>query len=66
MRVSERIRKVDADTLEDVVTINDPKTYTKAWSTRATYKRQPGLRLKEYVCTDANPEATATPGAAPK
>ncbi len=66
MRVSERIRKVDADTLEDVVTINDPKTYTKAWSTRATYKRQPGLRLKEYVCTDANPEAAALSGAASK
>ena len=66
MRVSERIRKVDADTLEDVVTINDPKTYTKAWSTRATYKRQPGLRLKEYVCTDVNPEAAANHGVASK
>jgi hypothetical protein len=60
MRVSERIRKVDTDTLEDVVTIADPKTYTKAWSTRVTYRRQPGLRLKEYVCTDSNPEAKPT------
>jgi hypothetical protein len=59
MRVSERIRKLDADTLEDVITITDPKTYTKPWSTRVTYRRQPGLRLKEYVCTDSNPEAKA-------
>ena len=57
MRVQEHIKKLDADTLEDVITINDPKTYTKPWSTRVTYRRQPGLRLKEYVCTDSNPEA---------
>jgi hypothetical protein len=59
MRVAERIRKLDADTLEDVITITDPQTYTKPWSTRVTYRRQPGLRLKEYVCTYANPEAKA-------
>jgi hypothetical protein len=57
MRVLERIRKLDADTLEDLISIDDPATYTKTWSTRVTYKRQPGLRLKEYVCTDSNPEA---------
>jgi hypothetical protein len=57
MRVSERIRKLDPDTLEDIISISDPKTYTRTWSTRVTYKRQPGLRLREYVCTDSNPEA---------
>jgi hypothetical protein len=57
MQVSERIRKLDADTLEDVITIADPKTFTRSWSTRVTFRRQPGLRLKEYVCTDSNPEA---------
>ncbi len=61
MRVSERIRKLDADRFEDLVTITDPKTYTKPWTTRVTYRRQPGLRLKEYVCTDVNPEAAAKP-----
>jgi hypothetical protein len=60
MRVDERIRKLDADTLEDVITITDPKTYSKPWSTRVTYRRQPGLRLKEYVCTDTNPEINST------
>jgi hypothetical protein len=59
MRVSERLRKIDADTLEDAITITDPKIYTKSWTTRVTYRRQPGLRLKEYVCTDSNPEAAA-------
>jgi hypothetical protein len=61
MHVSERIRKLDTDTLEDVITIADPKTFTKPWSTRVTYRRQPGLRLKEYVCTDSNPEAQGPP-----
>jgi hypothetical protein len=61
MRVSERIRKLDADTLEDAITISDPKNYTRTWTTRVAYRRQPGLRLKEYVCTDANPEAAAGP-----
>jgi hypothetical protein len=61
MRVAERLRKLDADTLEDVITITDPKTYTRSWTTRVSYRRQPGLRLKEYVCTDANPEAAAKP-----
>jgi hypothetical protein len=61
MHVSERIRKLDADTLEDIITVADPQTYTKSWSTRVTYRRQPGLRLKEYVCTDSNPEAQRPP-----
>jgi hypothetical protein len=61
MHLSERIRKLDADTLEDLITVADPKTFTRAWSTRVTFRRQPGLRLKEYVCTDSNPEAQAPP-----
>jgi hypothetical protein len=59
MHVSERIRKLDGDTLEDVITITDPQTFTRSWSTRVTYRRQPGLRLKEYACMDSNPEAEA-------
>jgi hypothetical protein len=57
MQLTEHIKKLDADTLEDVITINDPKAYTKAWSTRAVFKRQPGRRIQEYVCTDVNLEA---------
>jgi len=60
LHVSERIRKLDADTLEDLITIADPQTFTKPWTTRVTYRRQPGLRLKEYACMDSNPEAGAS------
>jgi hypothetical protein len=62
LHVAERIRKLDADTLEDLITITDPMTFTAAWSTRVTYRRQPGRRLKEYVCTDSNPEALGQDG----
>jgi hypothetical protein len=56
LEVGERIRKAGKDTLEDVLTIHDPAMYTKDWSTRLTFRRQPGRRLAEYVCTDRNPE----------
>jgi hypothetical protein len=59
LKVTERIKKLDENTLEDVLTIEDPQTYTKPWTTRVTYKRKPGYRLQEYVCTSHNPEAVA-------
>jgi hypothetical protein len=58
LEVTEHLKKTDADTLEDVVTIHDPKMYAKDWSFKLEYKRQPGRRLAEYVCTDTNPEVT--------
>ena len=57
MILHERIKKLDADTLEDVFTVEDAATYSKPWTARVTYKRKPGYRLKQYVCTDVNPEA---------
>jgi hypothetical protein len=40
MRVEERYRLIDADTLELVITINDPAMYTKPWaSDRKAFKR---------------------------
>lgn len=59
MEVTEHLKKTDADTLEDVITIHDPKMYAKDWSAKAVFKRQPGRRLQEYVCTDSNPEIAA-------
>ena len=59
LEVTEHIKKTDNDTLQDLVTIHDPKMYSKDWSTALTYKRQPGRRMAEYVCTDTNPEIAA-------
>jgi hypothetical protein len=49
-----RIRRPDPDTLEFVVTIDDPVTFTRPWDRRVVYKRAPpGSRVEEWVCDNA-------------
>jgi len=52
MHLIERMRRVDADTLDDTVTVDDPKAYVKPWSIQKTYKLKPGWHVMEYVCED--------------
>lgn len=53
MKVTERLRLIDADTLEDHITIEDPAYYAKPWSGVVTYKRQPDVAFfPEHVCLD--------------
>jgi hypothetical protein len=54
MHVIERIRRVDHDTLIDEYTIDDPKAYTKSWTTQRTFKLKPDWQIQEYVCTENN------------
>lgn len=50
MRLEERWRRVDRDTLEAVYRIDDPKSYTRPWvSTTKRWKRQPN-ELREEFC----------------
>ena len=60
MTLNERMRLIDGGTrLEDVITINDEASYAKPWSVRVTFKRLPAdTWLKEFVCTDKNPDAS--------
>jgi hypothetical protein len=53
LHVVERIARVDHDTLQDDVTIDDPKAYTKTWTGRLVFKLRPGWHLLEYVCEDS-------------
>jgi hypothetical protein len=60
--VVERLRKTDADTIENRVTITDPVKFTKPWSFTRHYKRQPYNRDRwpddPELCggpTDRNP-----------
>jgi hypothetical protein len=48
MHVVERIRRIDADTLENRITIEDPTTYTRPWTWVITLKRVAGSRITEY------------------
>jgi hypothetical protein len=54
LHVTERLRRVDHDTLEDQYTIDDPKTYTKPWTATRTFKLKPDWQIKEYVCNENN------------
>jgi hypothetical protein len=53
MKLTERIRLRDQDTLEDRITIEDPEYFTKPWQTVVTYKRQPEETFPESVCLDS-------------
>lgn len=54
MHVTEHLRRVDHDTLVDEYTIDDPKAYTKPWTTQKTFKLKPDWQIQEYVCTENN------------
>lgn len=53
MKLMERIRLRDQDTLEDRITIEDPEYFTKPWRTVVTYTRQPDEIFPESVCLDS-------------
>lgn len=50
--VTERIRLLRPDQLEDLVTISDPKAYEKDWSFRLTYRKTGATGIREDVCLD--------------
>jgi hypothetical protein len=54
LHVVERFRRSGADTIAYEVTIDDPKTYQRAWSASRTLTRHPDWALKEYVCEENN------------
>jgi len=45
MRVTERIRLIDASTLEDTITYDDAKYYSAPWTARLSFKAQPASTL---------------------
>jgi len=52
MHLVERIRRVDHDTLQDDITIDDPKAFTKPWTGQQIFQLKPGWEIAEYVCED--------------
>jgi hypothetical protein len=57
LKLTERIRLKNADTLEDRITIEDPEFFTKPWETVVTYRRQADAAFPEKVCLDTLPNA---------
>jgi hypothetical protein len=56
LHVVERIRRVD-DTLEIVFTIEDPKAFTKTWTSKRVWRWRPDVRFLEYICEENNRNA---------
>ena len=54
LRVEERLRLIAPDKLEAMITLIDPKAYSKPWTVRRTYTRKPGDRILQYVCEENN------------
>lgn len=54
LHVIERIRRVDHDHLVDDLTIDDPKAYTKPWTSHLTFALHPKWTLQEQFCEDEN------------
>jgi hypothetical protein len=52
IRITERMRLVNDEILENQVTVVDPEYLTKPWTWTWMYKRWPGYRIEEYVCED--------------
>ena len=52
LKVIERFRLIDADTIQYEATLEDPKTYTRPWTMRLLLYRhkEPRFRILEYEC----------------
>jgi hypothetical protein len=50
LKVQERYRLKDANTIEGQVTITDPETFARPWTTGFTLVRKPNYEMKESVC----------------
>jgi len=54
LKVTERYTRVDADTLELKITIEDPQTWTAPWTLSLPLKRDDGYGMYEYACHEGN------------
>jgi hypothetical protein len=52
LTIHERMRRVDADTLEDEITLTDPVVFTRPWTVVRQYKHRPDWEMKEFVCAE--------------
>jgi hypothetical protein len=51
LHVVERYRRVDESTLEILITLDDPKTFSMPWDAKVIYKAaKPGYSMLEFIC----------------
>jgi hypothetical protein len=54
LRVIERFRRKDVGHMDVVITIDDPKTYTRPWTVTLPLTLLPDTELLEYMCNENN------------
>ena len=54
MHITERFTRVDADTINYTVTIDDPKVYTRPWTVALPLNRDNTYEMFEYSCNEGN------------
>jgi hypothetical protein len=60
LHVVERLRKVNGGRqLENLITIEDPDLFTRAWTARRVYELRTDVGLMEYVCGEPNRDVSA-------
>ena len=64
LHVVERIRRTGKDTLEDRITIEDPRTFTKPYTYVSALKHVPGEKIVEFLCEENRnpPDASGNTG----
>lgn len=56
MQITERLTRVDANTISYEATITDPGVFTKPWVVRSGFSLRPNERIREYECGENNLE----------
>jgi hypothetical protein len=54
LHMLERVTRVDFNTLNYEVTVDDPGAYTARWTSGYTKQWEPGTDLFEYICQENN------------
>ena len=54
LKLVERFTRVDAETIQYEVTIDDPKTYVRPFTMAVPFTTQPGYQNFEYACHEGN------------
>lgn len=54
LKLTERLTRVDANTLNYQATIDDPKTWTRPWTILIVLRRDENYKLLEYACHEGN------------
>jgi hypothetical protein len=66
LHVIERIRRIDHQTMEDDINLEDPKAYTTTLTTKRILTLKAGWNIVEYICEDNDTfleyQKTATEG----